>query len=133
MRHTIDFCVQRGVLFGGVEHGANEQVGFELGDVHRFVNAEFLLRSGDAVLRGLSQVKASAAGGAQLGDHLFVVGQSHFNFVARLFFELGHDVGGGVVSPGQQTQGFFLRHGQTSQAQRQCGGDKGAMQFHKDS
>ena len=73
MRNAVDLAVNRGVLLGRFEHRGDEQVGLELGQVERLVDAEFLLRAGDAVLARLDEVEARALSGAQLGDHLLVV------------------------------------------------------------
>jgi len=87
MRHAINVAVHGGVAHRRIKHGGNEQVFVQLGDINRFVDAEFHLRPHDAVLRRLSEVKTTAACGAQLGDHLFVVGFRDFDGMAGLFFE----------------------------------------------
>ena len=61
-------------------------------EVHRLVDAELLLRPGDAVLRRLREVEAGAAGGAELRDHLLVVRQRDLDVDAGLLLELGDDV-----------------------------------------
>jgi len=97
-----------------------KELGLDLAEVHGLVDAELLLRAGDAVLRGLGQVKAGAACGAQLGNHLFVVREGQLDVDAGFLLELGHDVGGHVVGPGDQPQLLVLRPGGAAKA----GGDK---------
>ena len=64
----------------------------------------FLLRSEDAVLRRLRQVKTGATGGAQLGDHLLIVRERNLNLDAGFLPELGDDLSGYVVRPGDDLQ-----------------------------
>ena len=80
-----------------------------LRQVHRLVDAELLLRAGDAVLRRLREVEAGAAGGAQLGDHLLVVRERDLDVDAGFLLELRDDVGRHVVGPGDEAQLVVLR------------------------
>src|SRR5438552_13644101 len=72
--------------------------------IERLIDAEFLLRSEDAVLRRLRQVKTGATGGAQLGDHLLIVGERNLNLDTGFVPELGDDLRGYVVGPGDDLQ-----------------------------
>ena len=85
VRQAVDLAVQRGVLLRMVSSipGTNCSI-FILLRSKRLVDAEFLLRADDAVLRRLRQVEAGAAGGAQLGDHLLVVRQRDLDLDAGL-------------------------------------------------
>ena len=60
MRNAVDLAVSGGVLLGRFEHRGDEEVGLELGQVERLVDAEFLLRAGDAVLARLGEIEARA-------------------------------------------------------------------------
>jgi hypothetical protein len=130
VRQAVHLALQGGVLLGRSQHRRDEQVALDLGQVHRLVDLEFLLRAGDAVLRRLCQVEAGATGGAQLGDHLLVVGQRDLDGVAGFLLELRLHLGRHVVGPGQQAQDFFLGQGGAGQAQCQGGGDERQFCFH---
>jgi hypothetical protein len=52
---------------------ANDLVGIQFGKVNGLVQLVFFLDRRNAVLAGLGQVEAGAAGGPQLGNHFFVV------------------------------------------------------------
>ena len=78
--------------------------GVELRQVERLVDAELLLRAEDAVLARLGEVEAGALRRAELGDHLLVVRERDLDGDAGLLGELLHDLGRGVVGPGQEPQ-----------------------------
>ena len=91
----------------------------DLGEVDRLVDAEFALRGHDAILGGLRQVEARAAGGAKLGNHFFVVRQGDFDVDAGFFFEGGDQVGGYVIRPADDAQ-FLGLDGAGREAQCEC-------------
>ncbi|KAF5034653.1 hypothetical protein DSECCO2_593860 [anaerobic digester metagenome] len=116
--HGVGCAADQGVLLHGFEHGGDEEFGLDLGVVDRLVDAELLLHRGDAVLAGLGQVEARAARGAQLGDHLLVVGVGHLDLDAGLGLELVDEFLGRIALPGQQLQGVGHGRGRTDEHQR---------------
>ena len=108
MRQAIYLAIERGVLLGRIEHRRNEQFGLDLAQVDGLVNAEFLLGSDDAVLRRLRQIEARAAGGAELGDHFFVVRQRELDVDACFLLELCDHIGRNIVGPGDDLELVLL-------------------------
>jgi hypothetical protein len=70
-----------------------------LGQIDGLIDAEITLRSRDAILRWLRQIEAGASRGAQLGDHLLVVGESHFHIDAGFLLEGGNQFRRDVIRP----------------------------------
>ena len=100
----VQLAVERGVLAHALE-----QLGDELPEAHPvrvdgLVDAKFLQRRQDAVLRGLGQVEPGATGGAQLGDHLLVVRERHLHLDAGLRPKLRDELRRHVVRPADDAQ-----------------------------
>ena len=104
MRYAVDVTVEAGVAFGGFQHRRDEFAGVDFRQIYRLVNVVEFLCAGDAVLTRLGQIKPAAAGGAQLGDHVLVVGLGHFDFDTGLFLEGLDNLVRGVSTPSQQAQ-----------------------------
>jgi len=66
----------------GVEQLGQKFIQPHFARIEWLVDAEFLLRSEDAVLRRLGEVKTGAAGGAELRDHFLVVRERNLNLDA---------------------------------------------------
>ena len=130
MWHTIDFAFEGGVGFGGVQHGSDELPCFNLGQIHRLINAMLSLRTRHTVLAWLGQIEASTACCAQLGNHLFVVGLGYLDINACLILEHFDDFIRSVTTPGQQTQFFSLRR-RGSKGQASQNGNAHHFGFHR--
>ena len=106
MRHAIGLALDVGVFLDCINHGGDQLVGVDLAVIDRLIDFVFFLHCGDAILTGLRQIEASAAGGAQFGDHFLVVGISYLDVDAGLFFELFDQVFIGIAFPGDDLECF---------------------------
>src|SRR6476660_6431975 len=93
----------------GMKSSVLKEFRLDLGEIHRLVDAELLLRADDPILRRLREVEAGSAGCTQLRDHPLVVRERDLDVDAGFLLELRDDVCGHVVGPRDEAQLVVLR------------------------
>ena len=97
----VELAVDGGIALDDAEQGRLEFIELHLAQIDRLVDLEVPLHGADAVLRGLDEIVAGAAGRPELRDHLLVVRERDLDFDAGLLGERRDQIRWNIIGPGQ--------------------------------